>query len=185
MVKNTGQASLDFYAQGRGRKTIASIKASDKEAYHSWYMKMDIVARSRAIDRSPQQQYQMKMFEESRQMKKSRIVELTDRAYAMRRKPLKLKQEYNVKQSIMTTTDRMQIPLDDITRKRVEALDNELLNELYQIAPEILDAVYIYEVEYEVGGIKEGARKIPDRFEQLMDLLDVYDTFVGARGRHV
>ena len=75
--------------------------------------------------------------------------------------------------------------LDDITRKRVEALDNELLNELYQIAPEILDAVYIYEVEYEVGGIKEGARKIPDRFEQLMDLLDVYDTFVERRGRHV
>lgn len=181
MKKKVTPTTLDDF---RGRTTASVLKA--KDLYSAGFLKKDILLRSAKEDLKGSQRYQLRIFHERRKMQLDRVEELTEQAFKYRGKPLILKQEYNVKQSIITTADRIGIPTNHPLRERLNALDNDMLNELYQIAPDLLESVFIYEVEYVPDGHPAaGARWAPDRMHQLVDLLDAYDRFMGTRGRFI
>lgn len=181
MKKKVIPTTLDDF---KGRTTVAVLK--EKDLYSAGFLKKDIILRSAKEDLKGSQRYQLNAFHERRNMQLNRVEELTEQAFKHRKKPLNLKQEYNVKQSIITTADRIGIPTNHPLTERLNALDNDMLNELYQIAPDLLDSVFIYEVEYVPDGHPAaGARWAPDRMHQLVDLLDAYDRFVGTRGRFI
>ncbi len=181
MKKKVTPTTLDDF---RGRITASVLK--EKDLYSTGFLKKDILLRSAKEDLKGSQRYQLRTFHERRNMQLNRVEELTEQAFKHRRKPLNLKQEYNVKQSIITTANRIGIPTNHPLRERLNALDNDMLNELYQIAPELLDSVFVYEVEYVPDGHPAaGARWAPDRMHEMVDLLDAYDRFMGTRGRFI
>lgn len=181
MKKKVTPTTLDDF---RGRTTAAVLKS--KGLYSAGFLKKDILLRSVKEDLKGSQIYQLNTFHERRNMQLNRVEELAEQSFKHRRKPLVLKQKYNVKQSIITTANRIGIPSNHPLRERLNALDNDMLNELYQIAPELLDSVFIYEVEYVPDGEPAaGARLPPDRMHQMVDLLDAYDRFMGTRGRFI
>ena len=127
------------------------------------------------------QKYQLKQHQDRVSRHVLNITRMTETAYKTTNgNPLHYGKETNIKQSIKTTAMRMQVSHDVIAR--IEALDNKLLNELYQVTPDILQRVYIYAWrDTEIQGVYTP----PDKSTELEDFFEVYDAFVETRGKYI
>lgn len=130
---------------------------------------------------SGSQKYQKEQFEKRASRHVLMIEKMTETAYKTTQgNPLHYGKETNIKQSIKTTAMRMQVSNDVIAR--IESMDNKLLNELYQVSPDILQRVYIYAWrDTEISGVYSP----PDKSSELEDFFEVYDKFVETRGKYI
>ena len=127
------------------------------------------------------QKYQLKQHQDRVSRHVLNITKMTENAYKTTQgNPLHYGKETNLKQSIKTTAMRMQVSNDVIAR--IESLDNKLLNELYQVTPDILQRVYIYAWrDTEIAGVFTP----PDKSGELQDFFEVYDAFVETRSKYI
>ncbi len=145
------------------------------------FAKVEDILRTSKSKLSNPQLYQLKQHKERVSRHVSNITSLTETAYKTTNgAPLHYGKEANLKRSIRTTAMRMNVPHEVIDR--INQLDNKLLNELYQITPDVLQQVYIY--AWDATHI-DGVFHPPDKFKELEEFFEVYDAFVETRSKYV
>lgn len=145
------------------------------------FAKVEEILRTEQSKLSNPQKMQLKQHETRVNRHVRNIEKMTADAYKTTNgMPLHYGKETSLVKSIKTTAMRMNLPHDVIDR--INQLDNKLLNELYQVAPDILQRVYIYAW---ADTDKSGVFHPPDKLSELQEFFDVYDTFVEVRGRYV